>query len=142
MNKQKKRRKLIIQFAEYIVAGGAWFWSAYFITLALDPLIGLGWANIIGNLVGVTINYFLSVLWVFKTKNTKHAMSASWKYIVYTALNFVLSAAMLKGLRAVGVEPAIGQFISAGFFTIWNYVWYKLWVFKDTSHARRIRHHA
>lgn len=142
MNKQKKRRKLIIQFAEYIVAGGAWFWSAYVITLVLDPLIGLGWANIIGNLVGVTINYFLSALWVFKTKNNKHAMSASWKYIIYTTLNFFLSAAMLKGLRAVGIEPAIGQFISAGFFTIWNYVWYKLWVFKDTPHARRIRHHA
>jgi putative flippase GtrA len=92
MKIKRKQRKLVVQFAEYIVAGGAWFWSAYAITLILDPIIGLGWANIIGNLVGVTINYFLSVLWVFKTKNTKHAMSASWKYIVYTGLNFILSA--------------------------------------------------
>lgn len=142
MKIKKKQRKLAIQFAEYIVAGGAWFWSAYVITLVLDPIIGLGWANIVGNFVGVTINYFLSVLWVFKTKNNKHAMSASWRYIIYTGLNFILSAYMLKALRAIGIEPAIGQFISAGFFTIWNYVWYKLWVFKDTPHAKRIRHHA
>lgn len=142
MKKRSKTKKLVIQFAEYAVAGGAWFWSAYFITLLLDPIIGLVWANIIGNLVGVTINYFLSAFWVFKTKNNKHAMSASWKYVVYTAINFLISAYMLKALRAVGIEPFIGQFISAGFFTIWNFVWYKLWVFKGTPHAKRIRHHA
>lgn len=141
MKIKKTTKKLIIQFAEYAVAGGAWFWSAYFITLVLDPIIGLGWANIIGNLVGVTINYFLSAFWVFKTKNNKHAMSASWKYILYTGLNFILSAFMLKALRAVGIEPYLSQFISAGFFTVWNFVWYKLWVFKGTPHSRRIRHH-
>ena len=141
MKIKKKSKKIVIQFAEYVVAGGAWFWSAYFITLLLDPIIGLGWANVVGNFVGVTINYFLSVLWVFKTKNNKHAMAASWKYIIYTGINFALSAFMLKGLRAVGVEPVIGQFITAAFFTGWNYIWYKLWVFKGTPHARRIRHH-
>ena len=142
MKIKKRTKKVFVQIAEYIVAGGAWFWSAYAITLLLDPIIGLGWANIAGNIVGVTINFFLSAFWVFKTKNNKHAMNASWKYIVYTGLNFVLSAYLLKALRAVGIEPEIGQFISAGFFTVWNYIWYKNWVFKGTPHARRIRHHA
>jgi putative flippase GtrA len=138
---KKKTKKLFLQIAEYMVAGGAWFWSAYLITLLLDPYIGLGWANIIGNLVGVTINYYLSAYWVFKTSNKKHAVHASWKYIVFTAANFVLSAYMLKALRGVGIEPAIGQFISAGFFTVWNFIWYKTWVFKETPYAKRIRHH-
>jgi putative flippase GtrA len=144
MTKKSKKRlkKLVIQFAEYCVAGGAWFWSAYIITILLDPIIGLGWANVVGNLVGVTINYFLSALWVFKTKNNKHAMHASWKYIIYTALNFALSAYLLKLMRGFGIEPEISQFITAGFFTVWNFAWYKLWVFKDTPHAKRIRHHA
>ncbi len=141
MKIKKRTRKLLVQVAEYIVAGGAWFWSAYFITIGLDDYIGLVWANIIGNLVGVTINYFLSVLWVFKTKDNRHAMSASWKYIIYTGLNFILSAYMLNAMKKVGIPPEISQFISAGFFTIWNYIWYKFWVFKDTPHARRVRHH-
>jgi putative flippase GtrA len=45
-------------------------------------------------------------------------------------------------LRDAGIEPEIGQFIAAGFFTFWNYIWYKLWVFKGHERPKRIKHHA
>jgi putative flippase GtrA len=131
--KAGKTKKLIIQFAEYMVTGGVWFWSGYVIIVTLDDHIGLFWANLIGNGVGITLNFLLSRYWVFKTKKKSGNSEKAWRYIVYTALNaFLLNYLILYGLQSgFGIDPVIGQFVASGFFTIWNFVWYKLWVFKD-----------
>jgi len=49
----KRSKKVLIQLAEYMVAGGAWFWSGYFIIVFTTPHIGLWWANLLGNSVGL-----------------------------------------------------------------------------------------
>jgi putative flippase GtrA len=151
-NKSKKKsvkvgktRKLIIQFVEYMVTGGVWFWSGYILIVVLDDRIGLFWANLIGNAVGITLNFLLSKYWVFKTKKKKKAGDNAWRYIIYTALNaFLLNYLILYVLKnTFGIDPAIGQFIASAFFTVWNFVWYKYWVFKDhPSPPRRTKHHA
>lgn len=138
----KRNKKLLVQFAEYIVAGGAYFWSAYLLIVFLTPVIGLWWANIIGNGVGVTINFILERYWVFEGTKKRNITDVTWKYIIFTAVNFLISYLILRGLQEIGIPIAIGQFISAGFFTVWNYLWYRFWVFKGKPYARRIRHHA
>lgn len=137
----KRTRKLLIQLAEYLVAGGAWFWSGYFIIVFLTPVIGLWWANLIGNGVGLTVNFILERHWVFTGGKKRKVTEVSTRYIILTAVNFFLNYFILKGLLNVGINVAIGQFVSAGFFTIWNYFWYRFWVFKEPPHKRRIRHH-
>lgn len=138
---KKQYNKLWIQFLEYIVAGGAWFWSGYFIIVFLTPVIGLWWANLLGNGVGLTINFILERNWVFKKSKTKKLTQLTGKYIVFTAVNFLLNYFILKGLQSIGIQVAIGQFIAAGFFTIWNYLWYRFYVFKGASTHRKVRHH-
>lgn len=142
--KPKKLNRLVIQIAEYMVAGGVWFWSGYIIIVILDDKIPLFWANFIGNAVGITLNFLINKYWVFKTKRKNNdLLNTTWRYIVYTALNaFLLNYLILQALRNVGIEPEIGQFIAAGFFTLWNFIWYKLWVFKGQSKPKRIKHHA
>ncbi|MFO0882186.1 MAG: GtrA family protein [Candidatus Saccharimonadales bacterium] len=127
--------------SEYLVAGGAWFWSGYFIIVFLTPIIGLWWANLIGNAVGLTLNFILERYWVFEGGKKRKVTEVSSRYIILTAVNFFLNYFILKGLLSVGINVAIGQFVSAGFFTIWNYFWYRFWVFKEPPHKRRIRHH-
>jgi putative flippase GtrA len=131
--KQKKTRRLLIQFAEYMISGGVWFWSGYILIVTLDDYIGLFWANLIGNAVGITLNFLISRYWVFKSKKKSDTSEKAWRYIIYTALNaFLLNFLLLYGLEnGFGIDPAIGQFIASGFFTVWNFIWYKLWVFKD-----------
>ena len=68
MVKIKKHRKLIVQFTEYMISGGVWFWSGYILIVFLDNHIGLFWANLIGNAVGISLNFILNRVWVFKTK--------------------------------------------------------------------------
>lgn len=144
-SKQNKLKKLGIQIAEYMVAGGVWFWSGYLIIIILDDVIPLFWANFIGNAVGISLNFIINKFWVFKTKRKSgnDLLNATWRYLVYTALNaFLLNYLILQGLRNIGIEPEIGQFIAAGFFTVWNFIWYKLWVFKGQPKPKRIKHHA
>jgi putative flippase GtrA len=140
---RKRHRKELTRFGEYLVGGGVWFWSGYIIIVVLDDKIGLFWANFLGNAVGLTLNFLIERYWVFKTKRQTKLGVATKRYIIYTALNaFLLNYLILLGLKNVGIDPAIGQFIASAFFTGWNYFWYKTWVFKGRERLRRTRHHA
>jgi putative flippase GtrA len=147
----RKAQKELKRIVEYMVAGGVWFWSGYLIIVFSHEHIGLFAANFIGNGVGITLNFLLERYWVFKTKRPTTLMIATRRYVIYTALNaFLLNYLILRSLVNVGIGPEIGQFIASGFFTVWNYVWYRAWVFKGAERKavinkrpiKRIRHHA
>lgn len=149
---KKFQKNEVRRFTEYFISGGVWFWSGYILIVTLDgPLIaqygdekGLFFANFIGNAVGITLNFILERYWVFKTSRPAKLGIATTRYIIYTALNaFLLNYAILYSLKVIfGLDPALGQFIASGFFTIWNYFWYKAWVFKGVEKPRKTRHHA
>jgi len=139
----RKQRMELTRFAEYMVGGGVWFWSGYILIVLLDNHIGLFWANFIGNIVGLSLNFLISRYWVFRTKRQTKLGVATTRYIVYTALNaFGLNYLILLSLRSIGIQPEFGQFIASAFFTVWNYVWYKTWVFKGRERLRKTKHHA
>lgn len=129
----KKTKKLLQQFAEYMVAGGAFFWSGYIAFAIFDGL--LGWplfiAKQLANIIGLSVNYVLEDQWVFKKKKSKksYGRRRGSRYVIITIINFGIDYLIVAGLKEVGISPYIGQFISAGFFTVWNFVWYKYWVF-------------
>lgn len=138
----KKQRKEVTRFAEYMVGGGVWFWSGYVIIVVLDDQIGLFWANVLGQTVGLTLNFIIERYWAFKTNKPAALLVATKRYVVYTILNaFGLNYLILLGLRSVGIDPAIGQFIASAFFTVWNYYWYKVYVFKGKEKPKHVKHH-
>ncbi len=130
---KKHTKNEIWRFAEYMVSGGAWFWSGYILIVLLDNHIGLFLANLVGNAVGITINFLLQRYWVFsKNKDSAQLGASAKRYVVYTVLNaFLLNYLILLGLQNVGIKPEFGQFIAAGFFTGWNYFWYKVYIFPE-----------
>lgn len=132
---KKRTRHLLVQFIEYMISGGVWFWSGYILIVLLDDVIGLFAANFIGNAVGITLNFLMQRYWVFKTKQPAKITFTARRYIIYTLLNaFILNYLILYGLREyLGLKPEIGQFIASGFFTVWNYVWYRYWVFPEDA---------
>lgn len=146
MNKKQKlkksQRRELVRITEYFISGGAYFWSGYFIIVFMTPVIGLWWANLLGNGVGVTINFALQRYWVFKNPKSRSLPEVSSKYVVYTGINFLLNYVILRVLQGFGVPVAIGQFIAAGFFTVWNYFWYRNYIFKAKPLVRKIHHHA
>jgi putative flippase GtrA len=128
----KKERREIKRITEYVITGGAWFWSGYAMFALLYSVVGLDIvpAKIISYIFGLTVNFILERLWVFKAKDpSKQIDKVTFRYLLLSAANLGIDTLIVWGLAQFGVTPYIGQFVSAGFFTVWNYLWYKLWVF-------------
>ena len=73
-------------------------------------------------------------------KSNERAQKITWRYLIISGVDFVIDYYIVRGLKMFGISPYIGQFFSAGFQTIWNYFWYKYWVFahKPAKRAPRI----
>jgi len=98
----------------------------------------LWWAKLGANIFGWTVNFILQRYWVFRNPHLKGKLArVTGRYLVITAVDFVLDYFIVYGLKRAGLTPYIGQFVSAGFFTIWNYVWYRWWVFPERIPAPR-----
>jgi putative flippase GtrA len=132
----KKQRRELTRITEYLVSGGAYFWSGYLTFFIIDK--GLGgsffWAKSVSTLVGWTVNYLLQRN---NPKLAKHQTEVNGRYAVITITDFVLDYFIVLGLKNVGISPYIGQFVSSAFFTVWNYLWYKYWVFPAKFHKKR-----
>lgn len=132
MEFKKQQRKEITRLAEYLISGGAYFWSGYGAFFIGDRVLHLNlwWAKLAANVFGWTINYLLQRYWVFKNPAlAKHKTEVTSRYIFITLVDFILDYLIVWTLKGIGITPYIGQFASAGFFTVWNYLWYKFWVF-------------
>ena len=117
-----------------MISGGAWFWVGYGAFAVLDKVFHVPfWPTKISSyIIGASVNFLLQRYWVFKQKKSGHKElgDSAKRYYSLMFVNFILDQAIVGGLREVGVSPYIGQFISSGFFTVWNWLWYSLWVFK------------
>lgn len=146
---RKSKHKLLIQFVEYMVSGGVYFWVGY-VAFALFYGVhsstfsfnGLGWnlwwSTITSSVIGWTVNFIMQRFWVFNNKSLKsHQTEVTGRYIFITLVDFGLNYLILFGLRSVGITPYIGQFISSAFFTGWNWFWYKYWVFPEKFAKKR-----
>lgn len=122
------------QFIEYLISGGVYFWVGYGAFAYFDKILhwSLFYTVIISNLIGWTINYLMLRLWVFRNPSLKnHQTQITGRYIFITLADFLLNYLILRWLKQIGITPYIGQFISAAFFTAWNYFWYRFWVFPE-----------
>lgn len=142
MKLKKKQQKEITRIGEYLVSGGAYFWSGYAAFFIGDQVLGLSlwWARLGANFLGWTVNYLLQRYWVFNNPNLKkHQTEVTGRYILITGVNFVLDYFLIATLKEAGITPYIGAFISAGAFTVWNYFWYRLWVFPEKMGGEKVK---
>jgi putative flippase GtrA len=129
-------RSDVIQFIKYFVGGSTYLWSGYIVfSLGYGVLHWAWWpAKILADAIGWTLNYLAQRYWVFSKPAMAHRNGTiAKKYIILTICNFGIDYLIVGSLKAVGISPYIGLFVSAGFFTVWNYLWYRLWVFLDQT---------
>lgn len=142
MKLTKKQTREIKRMTEYMISGGAYFWSGYLVFFIIDKGLGLAffWAKTVSMLFGWTVNFILQRYWVFRNPELKkHQTEVTARYIIITLVDFVMDYFLVWGLKIIGITPYIGQFISAGFFTVWNYLWYKYWVFPEKFAKKKTR---
>jgi putative flippase GtrA len=130
------------QVISYLIGGGLYFWTGYlaFYLLYHNLRWTLFFAKVLADIVGWIFNYLINRYWVFKHHSLKSkALRVTTKYIIITVVDFLIDYIIVRLLKSIGISPYIGQFVSAAFFTVWNYYWYKLWVFKVTNKKSKPR---
>jgi putative flippase GtrA len=130
----KALKQHFIQLVEYMISGGVYFWAGYLAFFFFDKGLhwDLWWAKITASVVGWAVNYALQRFWVFSNPRLhKHRVEVTTRYAIITLVDFLLDYLIVWGLKQIGITPYIGQFVSAGFFTVWNYLWYRFWVFAN-----------
>ena len=130
----------LVQFIKYMIGGTSYFWSGYAVFALCYSGLGWNWlpAKMVADLIGWTMNYLIQRYWAFDNPRLAHREGRTLsKYGALTVLNFLLDYLMIWGLKQLGISPYIGFFVSAGFFTVWNYTWYRYWVFYAKSRGAK-----
>jgi len=124
-------QKTAIQFAKYMAGGSLYFWSGYVIFAICYSGLGWDWlpSKLLADVIGWTLNYIAQRYWAFAEQHHLSEMQHVGRYLFIETIGFVLDYAIIGGLKWIGITPYIGFFISAGFFTLWSFLWYKYWVF-------------
>jgi putative flippase GtrA len=125
-----------VRFAKYMAGGGAYFWIGYAVFAVCYSGLSWGWlpSKIVADIVGWSLNYLIQRLWAFADRATLGEMTHAGRYVFIESVGFVLDYAIIGGLNRLGVTPYVGFFVSAAFFSIWSYLWYKYWVFPEATH--------
>jgi putative flippase GtrA len=130
--KQKRPLKSdLIQFSKYLAGGGLYFWSGYAVFA-----VGYSgfhwrwlWSKMAADAIGWTLNYRAQRYWAFGSQHHLSEIQHVGRYVLIGALGLVLDYLIIAGLNSVGISPYAGFFMAAAFFTGWNWLWYKYWVF-------------
>lgn len=132
------RRAAAKQVGKYMVGGAIYFWSAYAVFAVLYSGYDWGWfpAKVCSDIVGWSLNYFVQRHWTFKEQAHFSEMEHAGRYVFIEAVGFVLDYGIIGGLKAIGISPYIGFFISSLFFSVWSWLWYKHWVFPEKKHPK------
>jgi putative flippase GtrA len=125
-------KQTAVQFLEYWIGGNVFFFSGYASFALFYSVLHWQWwqAKLLADTIGWTLNYLVQRYWAFtKSELTKHEGRNKLRYVTLSLVDTVLDYAIVGGLVSLGVTPYIGMFVAAGFFTFWNYLWYRFWVF-------------
>jgi putative flippase GtrA len=125
-------RRSALQFAEYWIGGNVFFFSGYITFTICYGVFHWRWwqAKLLADTIGWTLNYLVQRYWAFTNTSLKtHEAKNRWRYVTLSIIDTVLDYAIVGGLVWLGLTPYLGLFVAAGFFTFWNYFWYRYWVF-------------
>lgn len=152
MSDNKKR--IIMELLRYCVAGGAAFvcdTATYFLfnqfilpDMGRSPIFGaeLDWrlalATTLGFIVGIVVNYLISIFFVFTGEKQK-ARGRNFKaFMIFALVGFIGYLLTVAGVQLgswlfnayEGVGSLIVRAVVAGIVMVWNYVGRKVFVYK------------
>lgn len=121
----------------YPVAGLLVTISDYLVFALFFTVLGTGLlpATAIAYVVGLVVSYLLNRFWVFrKTASTQAEGTSLWRYVVFLAVNLVITYAILYVLETwFGVSPYLGKFIVGVFMFFWIYLGNTYFVFRGVK---------
>lgn len=130
---KKKANELQIQFFRYLVSSGialAFYYTTYFVLTRIFNINEII-SNIIGNTIGMIVNYFLNIKWVFEKRKIKNKIIEFFlfiaTFILGTGLNTFIFWILTKILL---IYDLISLIIATGITYIFRFVIRKIILFK------------
>ncbi len=138
---EKKRKKLIkyvVEFVKLQLTGNILFWGTmggYFVLhelVRISDLPALATASIFAHVLFFIVNKE----WVFDDKTGKRKTGQEvTRFVLFMGLNYFINLGIITGLQHYfAISPYIGQFIAGFFFTAWNFIGLRFWVFQEIQH--------
>lgn len=131
-----RRHKLLIQFVEYMIGGGVYFWGGMAVfALSFDLLHWPWWVSKgLADIIGWSANFTIQRYWAFNDPKLKgQGRRVLFRYVLVNGIDLVIDYAIVGACIYNGLTPYIGFFVSAGFTTVWDYLWYRFYVFKPAK---------
>ena len=131
-----RSNKLMIQFAEYMVGGGFWFWGGLGVFALCFDLLHWPWwvSKVLADGFGWSANYGIQRYWAFYSSKLKgQNRRVIFRYVLINSIDFVFDYLIVWAFVHNGLTPYIGFFVSAAFTTVWDYLWYRFWVFRPAN---------
>lgn len=135
---KKKYLKLLIEFIKLQLTGNVLFWGTYIGYFLLHELAH--WPDLpslaFASLFAHGLFFLVNKQWVFDDKTGKRKTSQEIiRFILFMGLNYFINIGIITGLQHYfGVTPYIGQFVAGFFFTAWNFIGLRFWVFQEMHH--------
>lgn len=129
----------IKELLRYIVVGGIAFLVDTGV-LQLTMMAASHWtyklylATFFGFMVGLTVNFILSILYVFKNAKEKTKDKKIQTFIIFGIIGVIglglTELGMHTGVAVLGFHHLIVKVFVAGFVMLWNYIARKIIIFK------------
>lgn len=127
---------LFAQFLRYLFTGGLAFVVDFCLFALCLRVLGLHylWANFIGLIAGLAINYVISILWVFKGCNRIYKKSKKAEFTIFSIIGFIgvglNQLLMLLMVGCMSLDEFVSKIISAAIVLAWNFLARKFILFK------------
>ena len=127
---------LFAQFLRYLFTGGLAFVVDFGLFALCLRVLGLHylWANFIGLIAGLVINYIISILWVFKGCHRIYEKSKKAEFTIFSIIGFIgvglNQLLMLLMVGCMSLDEFVSKIISAAIVLAWNFLARKFILFR------------
>lgn len=132
--------KLFWEFFRYAIVGGIAFladWGTLFLTKEFvfkgDTTPELFAATAAGFIIGLVINYILSLVFVFRSSDNQNSGKSVKAFIIFAVIGLIglglTELGMYAGVYLLKWHYLITKIIVAGIVLVWNYCGRKIFVF-------------
>ena len=126
-----------------MVGGGLYFVTGLIIFAITYNVLHWRWfiAKGLADIIGWSLNYTVQRYWAFNDSMLKgQDRSVISKFVVVNAVDLIFDYAIVAAAifyipLAPAIRPYAGFLLSASFTTVWDYLWYRYWVFKPSNPA-------
>lgn len=134
-------RRLIFEFLRYVIVGGLAFVADFGALVAAQELVlgaftwGVYVSTVVGFVVGLAVNYTLSLLFVFTQAKDKSKGRTVGAFVVFGIIGLLglgwTELGMWLGIEMLGWNYMIVKVLVTGAVLVWNYLGRKILVFSE-----------